>query len=70
MNNLTKEVKEKVEKYLKEKECATSVAWGEDSCTTYDAEGTAIEDFMIDVEDDGEIFYTPVSYPSVTLCVE
>lgn len=69
MNALTKEAREKVEKYLKENECATSVVWGEDSCTALNAEGKAIEDFMIDVEDDGEIYYTPVSNPSVTLNV-
>ena len=66
---LTKEAKEKVEKYLKENECAISVVWGEDSCTALDAEGKAIEDFMIDIENDGEICYTPVSNPSVTLNV-
>ena len=69
MNTLTKETKEKVEKCLKENECAINVDWGEDSCTIFDAEGKAIEDFMIDVEDDGEIYYTPVSNPSVTLQV-
>lgn len=69
MNALTKEAKEKVEKYLKENECAISVVWGEDSCTALDAEGKAIEDFMIDIENDGEICYTPVSNPSVTLNV-
>lgn len=69
MNALTKERKEKVEKYLKENECAISVVWGEDSCTTFDAEDKAIEDFMIDVEDNGEIYCTPVSIPSVTLHV-
>lgn len=69
MNVLTKEAKEKVEKYLKENECAISVVWGEDFCTALDAEGKAIEDFMIDIENDGEICYTPVSNPSVTLNV-
>ena len=69
MNTLTKETKEKVEKCLKTNECAISVLWGEDSCTIFEAEGKAIEDFMIDVEGDGEIFYTPVSTPSVTLQV-
>ena len=69
MNALTKETKEKVEKYLKENECATSIVWGEDSCTTFDADGITIDDYMIDVENDGEIYYTPVSNPSVTLNV-
>lgn len=69
MNVLSKEAKEKVEKCLKENECAISVVWGEDSCTALDAKGKAIEDFMIDIENDGEIYYTPVSNPSVTLQV-
>lgn len=69
MNALTKEAKEKVEKCLKENECAISVVWGEEYCTALDSEGKAIEDFMIDVEYDGEIYYTPVSNPSVTLQV-
>lgn len=69
MNTLTKGAKEKVEKCLKENECAISVDWGEGSCTIINAEGKAIEDYLIDVEDDGAIYYTPVSNPSVTLQV-
>lgn len=70
METLSKETNEKVEKCLKENECAVSVVWGEDSCTTFNAEGEAIDDDMIDVEEDGVITYTPVSYPFVTLEVE
>lgn len=71
MKTISNEIKEKVEKYLKENECAISVTWGgADSCTTFDADGNAIEDFMIDIEEDGCIYYTPVSYSSVTLRVE
>lgn len=69
MKTLSKETREKVERCLTEKEYAISVVWSKDSCTTLDAKGNAIEDFMIDVEDDGEIYYTPVSNPSVTLQV-
>ena len=69
MNVLSKEAKEKVEECLKENECAISVVWGEDSCNDLYAEGKAIEDFMIDIENDSEIYYTPVSNPSVTLQV-
>ena len=69
MNALTKETKEKVEKSLKENECAISVGWWENSCTISNEEGKAIEDFMIAVEANGAIFYTPVSNPSVTLQV-
>ena len=69
MKTISKETQEKVEKYLSENECAFGVVWGEDSCTTIDASSNAIEDYMIDVEEDGEIYYTPVSNPSVTLKV-
>lgn len=70
MTTISKEIKEKVEKYLKENECAISVSWGVDSCTTFNADGKAIEDFMIDIEENGCIYYTPVSDTSVTLKVE
>ena len=69
MKMLSKATKKKVEKFLRENECATNMIWGEDSCTTIDAEGKAVDDFMIDVEENGEIYYTPVSAPSVTLNV-
>ena len=42
MKAISKEDKTKVEKYLKENESAVSVIWGEDSCTTFDANGNAI----------------------------
>ena len=70
MKAISKEDKTKVDKYLKENESAISVIWGEDSCTTFDATGNAIEDYMIDIEEDGGIYYTPVSYWQVTLKVE
>jgi len=69
MNTLTKETKEKVEKCLKTNECAINVVWRKDSCTIFDGEDKAIDDFIIDVEEDGDIYYTPVSNPSVTLQV-
>ena len=52
MKTISKKTKEKVEKYLRENECAFGVVWGEDSCTTIDASSNAIEDYMIDVEED------------------
>ena len=69
MKTLTKEAKKKVEKYLKENECAINLVWGDDSCTIFNAEGKAVEDYMIDVENDDEIYYTPVSNPSTTIAV-
>lgn len=70
MKQISEEDKKKVEKYLKENECAISVIWGKDSCTIFDASGIAIEDFMIDIDEDGSIYYTAVSDPSVSLNVE
>ena len=67
---ISKEKKEKVEKYLQENEGAISILWGDDSITTFNEEGKAIEDFMIDFEDDGEIYYTPVSNPSATIRID
>ena len=61
-------IKEKVEAYLRKNEGASSVIWGDDSCTTFDKNNQVIEDYMIDIEDD-EIFYTPVSDYGVTLSV-
>ena len=63
-----KSIKEKVEACLRKNEGASSVIWGEDSCTTLDENNQVIDDFMIDVEDDG-IFYTSVSNYGVTLSV-
>lgn len=57
--------KEKVEACLREKEGASSIIWGEDSCTTFDENKQFINDYMIDIED-GYIFYTPVSDYGVT----
>ncbi len=70
MKTIREELKAKVEKYLFENEGGVSATWGEDSCTTFNKEGEAIEDYMIDVEEDGEIYYTAVSCPSSTLLVE
>ena len=69
MNTLTKGTKEKVEMYLIENEGASSVVWGVDSCTIFDVKGRAIEDFMIDIEEDDSIYCTPVSNTSTTIQV-
>ena len=66
----TNEIKLKVEQYLKENECATSIQWnGDDTCTTFDKNNVAIDDYIIEVED-GKIYYTPVSNWNVTLEIE
>jgi len=70
MKNLSKVEKERVECYLKKAENANSIVWGKDSCTAFDSKGKAIDDYMIDVEDDGTIYYTPVSDTSITLSIE
>ena len=65
---IKKSIREKVEACLRKNEGASSVIWGEDSCTTFDENNQVIEDYMIDIEDD-EIFYTPVLNYGVTLSV-
>ena len=69
MNTLTKGTKEKVEMYLIENEGASSVVWGVDSCTIFNVEGRAVEDFMIDIEENDSIYCTPVSNTSTTIQV-
>ena len=69
MNTLTKGTKEKVEMYLIENEGASSVVWGVDSCTIFNVEGRAVEDFTIDIEENDSIYCTPVSNTSTTIQV-
>ena len=64
---MDQKIKNKIEKYLIENEGGVSFSWGEDSVTSFDIDGNPIEDYMIDIEDNGNIFYTSVSTPSVTL---
>ena len=64
---MDKIIKYKVEKYLIENEGGSSFSWGEDSVTSFDSDGNPIEDYMIDIDDNGNIFYTSVSMPNVTL---
>ena len=63
---MDQKIKNKIEKYLIENEGGVSFSWGEDSVTSFDTDGNPIEDYMIDIEDNGNIFYTSVSTPSVT----
>ena len=64
---MEQKIKNKIEKYLIENEGGVSFSWGKDSVTSFDTNGNPIEDYMIDIEDNGDIFYTSVSTPSVTL---
>lgn len=66
METFSRETKEKVESYLRENEGASRVAWAEDSCTAFDADGKALVDFMVDV-DDGHICCTSVENYDVTI---
>ena len=64
---MDQKIKNKIEKYLIENEGGVSFSWGEDSVTSFDSNGNPIEDYMIDIDDNGDIFYTSVSMPNVTL---
>ena len=57
---MEQKIKNKIEKYLIENEGGVSFSWGEDSVTSFDTNGNPIEDYMIDIEDNGDIFYTSV----------
>lgn len=66
---LTKSIKQKVETYLTKCEGGHSFSWGTDYCTSFDKNGKAIDDYMIDIDEEG-IWYTPVSCWRVTLPIE
>lgn len=68
-HKLNDEVKSRVEEYLSKNEAACSFIWGEDSVTALDENGSPIEDYMIDIDEEG-VFYTPVSDWHVTLKIE
>lgn len=67
INNKQKQI---VEDALKRDEGACFFEWGEDSVTAYNAIHNAIDDFMIDVDTDGSLSYTPVSNYGVTICIK
>lgn len=64
---MTESQKKIIESYMKEHEEAISVSFSEDSCATFDESGELIDNFLIDIDDSGDIWYTPLSNWRVTL---
>lgn len=59
-----------VEDALRCDEGACFFVWSEDSVTAYNAIHNTIDDFMVDVDTDGNLSYTPVSNHGVTISIK
>ncbi len=66
---ISKETKDKVEKYPKENKRACRVVWRDNFFTNVNANGYVVENIMINVQDDNVPFYTPLSDSSVIINV-
>lgn len=67
---MNEKLKKKIEKGIIAQEGGSYCVWGDDYSylTLIDENGYKIDDYLIDIdEDEGCVWYTPVSYPSVTL---
>ena len=67
---MNEKLKKKIEQGIIAQEGGSYCVWGDDYSylTLIDKDGYKMDDYLIDVdEDEGCVWYTPVSYPSVTL---
>lgn len=67
---MNERLKKKIEQGIIAQEGGSYCVWGDDYSylTLIDKDGYKIDDYLIDIdEDEGCVWYTPVSYPSVTL---
>ena len=67
---MNERLKKKIEQGIIAQEGGSYCVWGDDYSylTLIDKEGYKIDDYLIDiVKEEGCVWYTPVSYPSVTL---
>ena len=67
---MNERLKKKIEQGIIAQEGGSYCVWGDDYSylTLIDKDGYKIDDYLIDIDDDeGCVWYTPVSYPSVTL---
>ena len=67
---MNEKLKKKIEKGIIAQEGGSYCVWGDDYSylTLIDENGYKMDDYLIDIdEDEGCVWYTPVSYPSVTL---
>lgn len=67
---MNEKLKKKIEQGIIAQEGGSYCVWGDDYSylTLIDKDGYKMDDYLIDIdEDEGCVWYTPVSYPSVTL---
>lgn len=67
---MNEKLKKKIEQGIIAQEGGSYCVWGDDYSylTLIDKDGYKIDDYLIDiVKEEGCVWYTPVSYPSVTL---
>ena len=67
---MNERLKKKIEQGIIAQEGGSYCVWGDDYSylTLIDKDGYKIDDYLIDiVKEEGCVWYTPVSYPSVTL---
>ena len=67
---MNEKLKKKIEQGIIAQEGGSYCVWGDDYSylTLIDENGYKMDDYLIDIdEDEGCVWYTPVSYPSVTL---
>ena len=67
---MNERLKKKIEQGIIAQEGGSYCVWGDDYSylTIIDKDGYKMDDYLIDIdEDEGCVWYTPVSYPSVTL---
>lgn len=67
---MNEKLKKKIEKGIIAQEGGSYCVWGDDYSylTLIDKDGYKMDDCLIDiVKEEGCVWYTPVSYPSVTL---
>lgn len=67
---MNEKLKKKIEQGIIAQEGGSYCVWGDDYSylTLIDKDGYKMDDYLIDiVKEEGYVWYTPVSYPSVTL---
>lgn len=67
---MNERLKKKIEQGIIAQEGGSYCVWGDDYSylTLIDKDGYKMDDYLIDIDEDEEcVWYTPVSYPSVTL---
>lgn len=65
---MNERLKKKIEQGIIAQEGGSYCVWGNDSLTLIDKDGYKMDDYLIDIdEDEGCVWYTPVSCTSVTL---